>query len=189
MPIVRLRVWDHSVGLTHTSPTRPRVSRTTASLRLMARVLVGADPVTPDDPRRAVYALLDTGSPFNVVERSLWDLWDRRGLVERLRPVGTLPTLAIGGARTVPYHLGRIWLGVSDEATRVRLPAVGVLFQLLDRTAALPHPVILGMHDGVLDGRWLRRVPSPPRRSPHEGYDAGSYYGQEWFLQDEPPKL
>lgn len=190
MPVVRLRVWDQGGNLSYTLPGRRRDTLTSPSLRLMSRVLVGASPTAPQDSLRPVTALLDTGSPFNIIDQPTWQLWTRvtPDLFEPLPPVGTLPRFSVAGGRNLPYHLGRTWVRVRDETTGHQLPPVGVVFQLLDRTAALPHPVILGMHDGVLDGRWLRRVPCPVGHLPHEVYDAGGYFGQEWFLQDEPPK-
>jgi len=160
----------------------------------MTTVLVGPDTVAGVlDARSGFSALIDTGNPFNVIDGGHWNIFDRQGLIQYLPLAPSSPTLSIAGNRSVPYRLGRIWMGVVDSAsgvvrsTQSKLPAVGVVCQLLGRNVGLPHPIILGLSEGILDNRWLIREPITPVAGSENRYDIGPRLGQQWWLQDIRP--
>lgn len=193
MPRVRLQVWDHGPGLHFTDPRHPRRQRAAPSLRLTARLLLGPDPAgTRFDQRANVSAVIDTGSPFSVLQAGTWESYQRRGLLELLPLTPNAPGFTVAGS-SVRFRLGRMWVGVLHADSipadrRRRLPAVPVLFLLPARPIAnLPHAILIGLHESILDGRWLIREPVNPVAGPETRYDIGPRYGQQWWLQDQAP--
>lgn len=186
MPRVRLSVWQHGASLDYLDPANPGTPVRVPSLRVMTTLLLGPDPAPPAaDTRPIASAVLDTGAPVSVIDGGTWEAYDRWGLIEFLAPAAALPALAIGGAAAAGYRVGRMWVGVVSPrgGSRAVLPAVPVVFQLLNSNCGLRHPVILGMSAGVLDGRGLTRTRVPGPAGPVNRYDAGPAHGQDWFLE------
>jgi hypothetical protein len=159
----------------------------------MVTLALGADPTPPSrsETRAVVNALIDTGAAHSALIAGIWESYEQRGLLQRLALAPDTPPLQLAG-RSFPYQLGRMWVGVVDPESPSpsrSLSAVPVIFQLLSRgSESLPFPVLIGMYDSILDRRWLLRTPDAPRSGPENRYDVGSRFGQEWWLQDEPPK-
>ncbi len=169
-------------------------------LRLTTTVQFGPDTRSwSASSRPQEDAVVDTGAWVSMVKKDAWEKLDRLGLVEHLErraedgtPAGTATLI---GGRRLAFTLGRIWMAVIDsgiptpgvfQKRAVRLPAVPVLCQLLqEEETVLKAPVLLGFHQGVLDGRQLRRVPVPIQLTPNARVDVGLRYGQQWWLQDE----
>jgi hypothetical protein len=187
---VRLRIWQDIEKLEYGNAGSSEI-QTLPSLRLIATLLLGPEPPrTALETRQVVTALLDTGSPYNVIDGGVWEWFERRGWIERLTIRKGLPRFQIGGNRSIAYHLGKLPVGVIDPEARTRrglLPTTSITVLMLRQAAKLPFPIVLGMHAGILDGRWLIRTPVVPTTGPKNRYDAGSFHGQQWWLQDEPP--
>lgn len=169
-------------------------------LRLAATVLPGPDPTPGEvDDRPRLDALIDTGAWVSVVKKEVWEELEERGLVEHLERRAADGTVIDGatliGGRRLAFTFGRIWMAVVERSVPLpgvlarrpnRLPAVPVLCQLLQEDeTVLKRPILLGLHRGVLDGRQFRRVSVPEQTTPHDRYDVGPRYGQQWWLQDE----
>lgn len=188
MPRVRLRLFHHGRSLEYSTPA----PQTSPFLRLMADLLLGTDPSPGElDSRRLVSAALDTGSPFSLIDHGTWESFEQAGLLDIVDSTATRPPLTIAGMRSLPYRLGVMPVAVVERRQQLMrsLPAVPVLFQLLDRPAGLPFPVILGLHRGILDGRWLTRQPVSPIAVAENRHDYGPVCGEQWWLQDEPPRI
>lgn len=193
MPRVRLQVWHRDPDLRCANPRRPGRVYVFPTLRLMARVLLGPDPTRGRaDTRLAPDAIIDSGSPFSIIQSGTWELYRRLGLLELLPPPVDAEGLTIAGG-SVGFQAGRMPVGVLDADAspgdrRRRLRAVPVLFLLPARPIpSLPHAILIGLHESILDGRWLIREPVAPVAGPENRYDTGLRYGQRWWLQDEPP--
>jgi len=193
VPIIRLRVEEESAATPcrYREPTDPTAGvRTVPVLRLTAIARIGAGPNQRSRAVRATTALIDTGAWISVVETQVWENYEQAGLLERLPLDGSAGLAAAVGGRASGYLLGRLWVSLHEFRLRqpvVSLPPVPVIAQLLtNRQCALPHPLVLGLHLGVLDGRKLRREPLPPPASPippNHSSDCGAWYGQEWYLE------
>lgn len=150
-------------------------------LRLRATLIIGG---------RFADAIIDTGAWISVMLYSEWKTYEKRGLIaflQRPNPVNHQSIAVMGGSRS-QYQLGRISIGVVDRNLSERplgqLRTAPVLFQLLDRDAKLPSPIILGLHGGILDGRRLVRESVMPGNSPNfDNNDCGHFYGQDWYLE------
>jgi hypothetical protein len=131
--------------------------------RLFARVRVARAP-DRSDAARTQFAILDTGMPISVFPFEVWDKFQSeihftptRSEVES----GTfLVTPRVLGC-TYTFRLGRIALSVLDRENETQLTERPVLARFLvavvDQPAGanvLKH-VVLGMSEGVLEGRAL----------------------------------
>jgi hypothetical protein len=159
-------------------------------LRLTAIARIEPSPPHQTKAVRVTTALIDTGAWLSVIETQAWEEYERAGLLERLPLEGGAGHSAAVGGRASGYLLGRLWVSLYDfrlAGPPESLPAVPVVAQLLtNRQAVLPHPLILGLHRGVLDGRKLLREPVQSSTSPiplHHATDCGAWYGQEWYLE------
>jgi hypothetical protein len=137
---------------------------TVTAPRLFAQVRVGAKPTGQLDTRPKRRAILDTGMPVSVFPRAEWD-----GLESVIQFIPTrseadnaqLPVSNRILGCTYTFRLGRIPLAVVDSADDTSLPEREVLARFLvavvdqpQGASALKH-VVLGMSEGVLEGRAL----------------------------------
>ncbi|MBX9581448.1 MAG: hypothetical protein K2X87_14195 [Gemmataceae bacterium] len=131
--------------------------------RLFARVRVGPSPGAGEpEYRRDQRAIVGTGMPVTVVPMDLWEKVPFTAIPTAPGPDGGLPVTErrILGCM-YRYQLARITLALFDHTTDDRLPDRGVLARLLvapaDQPAgtALLQQIVLGMADGVLEGRTL----------------------------------
>ncbi len=161
----------------------PGASRLIPLLRLSTLARVDAADGTPGFlPKRA---LVDTGAWLSAIETDTWRGLDRSGLVEHLPFAAGIPAPALIGGRSSAYRLGRVWIALVDLRLNgvYWLPAVPVVAQLLlDPACTLSAPILLGLHQGVLDGRRLTRevVPVGPSAL---ATDCGPRFAQEWHLE------
>lgn len=193
MPRVRLRIHETATGCQYQDLARAETV-TVPILRLATTAVIGPDPspeTSAQDARIKCVALIDTGAWLSVIRHDYWNDLDQLGLIEHLPLTQPSIVLPIGGARS-DYTLGRVWIGLFDADTPPRhMPAVPVIAMLLQNAKAkLPHPMLLGLHRGVLDGRRLWREPrmgfdpTPAVGLPYSRTDAGPRYGQDWWLED-----
>jgi hypothetical protein len=167
---------------------------------LRLATMVRVDPPPSDNRKPTPFfpfaALIDTGAPISAVETETWEALDRAGLLRHL-PFERHQTHAVAiGGRSVKYKLGQLWISLLDlqppdrppgTPIAIKLPTTKVIAQLLlDQECKLPHPLVLGLHRGVLDGRKLVREPTRPLPGPIPPYqtsDCGDWYGQQWYLE------
>jgi hypothetical protein len=85
----------------------------TPSLRLVARILIGPEPLHRQrDDRERIEAVIDTGAPISVFPHAVWSLFPSTAY-ERLNPANvpagqTFPTGVVIGGR-YEYEFGRVW--------------------------------------------------------------------------------
>jgi hypothetical protein len=171
-------------------------------LRLLTQILIGLDPDETNsdssptydpatDRRLAFEAIIDTGAPFTVFPRHLWQFFEP--MIVRLkldpdelaeRPEGQRTPMGLLSGRHYPYFLGWVWVGAFDDWGR-RMPAVPVLAQFREDqplpTEPQP-PLLLGFWGGILDGRRLEREVCLDRRDPDPPHL--ETFGQRWWLRD-----
>jgi hypothetical protein len=157
--------------------------QTVPLLRLSMGVAFGKDPPSRSPDERIQFpAVLNTGAPLTVIPKYYWR--DFPSEISRLQIVsGPTPVASVGG-RQFSYFFGRVWMSGFDPFGH-RLSAVPVLAQFRedDIPPSEPQPpILLGLWDGILDGRSLRRWPTAER------FDADlptlESYGQWWHLTD-----
>lgn len=188
MPRIRLRLEERvlEIPCLYNDPrSSPADTVSVPLLRLTATAFIVSPPGTTARGSSAT-ALIDTGSWISVVEMNTWQEYDKAGLLEHLPFAGNVEQTTFVGGYECKYRLGRLWIVLADATTTgiVRLPAVPVIVQLLQRrTKLLKHyPLILGLPLGVLDGRKLTREVVPVQSAPLTT-DRGRQYGQEWYLE------
>src|SRR5262245_47057030 len=133
--------------------------------------------------------MIDTGAWISSIRPDMWQTLDQLGFIEHLPVPDATPaqTTSVGG-HSSDYRLGRLQIGLVDPSPRgiASLPPVPVIAQLLlnprIHQRSMPIPILLGLHQGVLDGRRLVREPVEPRPASFRS-DAGCEYGQEWYLE------
>jgi hypothetical protein len=162
-------------------------------IRLATMVRVDPPPGSPSRirPYPPTPAIIDTGAPISAIETATWEWLENAELIRHL-PLEKSPTLSAGiGGHSTRYRLGCLWISLLDlqpgTPKSKDLPAVPVIVQLLlDRDCKLPYPIVLGLYQGVLDGRKLVREPTTllPGSVPRfQQTDCGAWYGQEWYLE------
>ena len=131
----------------------------TPSLRIMASLLIGPDPVgKAPDTRPPVLAILDTGAAISIFPHSVWGDFPR-GVYEILNPA-ELPAGRVHPrgqllAQEYTYDFARLSVAVADGAGR-RLRSVPVIAQFMHEGYRLSHPLV-GLSESVLSNRVLRR--------------------------------
>jgi hypothetical protein len=161
MPRVRLFAFDAG---SDTFPLPNQQVLTVRAPRLFARVRLGAPSGAQPDPNSHQIAILDTGMPLSVFPVTKWEKLEStiefiptRSEVEN----NTLPVTNRLLGCTYTYRLGRIPLAVLDREDDTSLAERAVLARFLvavvdqpQGASALKH-VVLGMSEGVLEGRAL----------------------------------
>lgn len=195
MPRIRLRLEEEtpSTPYHYRDPGDPAAGVLRLPvLRLVTLARVEPGPGNPSAAYNPVPAVIDTGAWITAVETDAWRDFENVGLLEHLPFDGLRTRLAAVGGRATDYTLGRVWISLLDlQPLRrppgtppvIELPTVPVIAQLLlNPRCRLPHPLVLGLHLGVLDGRKLTREVVPVRPCPR-ATDRGPQFGQEWHLE------
>jgi|GEM_PF-4650188 hypothetical protein len=161
MPRVRLFAYD--VGSdTFQLPNHQLL--TVRAPRLFARVRIGAQLPDKSAAPLGQPAIIDTGMPISVFPRATWQ--DHETEIEFLQTRseaenGTFPVTPRILGCTYTFRLGRIALSVVDSIDDTSLAERAVLARFL--VAVVDQPVganvlkhvVLGMSEGVLEGRAL----------------------------------
>ncbi|HEV3385823.1 MAG TPA: hypothetical protein VG097_13485 [Gemmata sp.] len=158
MPTIRLDYSIHKKLILSDGVNRPlEIAKT----RLQMRVLLANHP-------KPLNAIIDTGTPYSIVSKQLWDSPGIHDQIEWLLfPPGVktlaLPTLTLGG-KVYPYRLGRLRMqpcDVSGEAWNAVSPTCQLLEdeQLPNQPSFTPQ-ILIGLTDSLLDQLYLVVKPS-----------------------------
>jgi len=157
------------------------------ALRIRIHLRIGPDLHRPEDRRKQVRAILDTGAPLTLFPSQVWSTFPRSQIEYVDFPPGISSRLLSAGGMRCPFRLGWIWLGVEDDERPIgRLPAQRVLAQFAEDGGRLKSNVLIGLSHSILTGRRLVREttlevdepnPADPRRLRRT-------FGQVWRLTE-----